>query len=157
MSVGVDSTCRDRGEEGIVGATGSMSGDDGFEREEMPARSVSDCERFRYVDDARLTVIDLGELSLDFCLSVDSRVSDCSGLTRPVFEEDETIAGGSWFIDLLERKRDKKPGREGGFPGDGGISCPFVGRALSTEGLPCFLFFFPVFMFSTRVAEKTTK
>ena len=59
------------------------------------------------------------------------------------------MAGVSWFIDLLERRRDKKPGRDGGFPGEGGTSCSFdpnEGRVLSMEGLPCFLVFFPVFI-----------
>jgi len=127
-----------------------MTGDDGLDREVTAARSVSDCDRFRYVDDARPTVIDFGEPSRDFCRSDDSRRSDCSGVTRPLLDVVEGIVGVSWFIDLLERKRDKKPGREGAFPGEAGIiSCslgPAPGRVLSTEGLPCFLLFFPVFI-----------
>ena|SRR5579862_6954074 len=116
-----DSAGSDRGDIG-GGATGSMSGEDGFERDVMAARSVHDWDRFLYVDDARPIVIDFGEPSRDFCFSDDSRLSGSSGVIRPVGGDGR--GGGSWGVDLLEeRSRDRKPGFEGTLPGDDGISC----------------------------------
>jgi|SRR5579859_750101 len=118
------------------GAIGSMSGEDGFERDVMAARSVHDWDRFRYVDDARPIVMDFGELSRDFCLSEDSRLSDCSGVIRPVGGDGR--GGGSWEDDLLDRNRVKKPGFETTLPGEAGISCscrPPCGYARSALGL----------------------
>lgn len=113
-----------------------MSGEDGFEREVMAARSVHDWDRFLYVDDARPIPTDLGELSRDFCFSEDTRLSCCSGVMRPVGGDGR--GGGSWELDLLERNRDRKPGLEAAFPGDAGISCscrPPWGYVRSAFGL----------------------
>jgi hypothetical protein len=122
--------CKNEGE-GKGGTAISTSGDEGFERV-IPAISVNECERLRYVDEARLTVMDFGELSCDdFWGSVERRPSDCSGVTRPAGGTGGNGMGseggcccGAGGRDLLERKRARNPpGFEGIFPGDAGISC----------------------------------
>ena len=61
-----------------------MSGDEGLERDVIPAISVREWEKLRYVEEARLIVIDFGELSWDvFWRSVERRLSAGSGVTRP--------------------------------------------------------------------------
>jgi hypothetical protein len=63
FSGGGESPWLERGD-GNGGAIASISGDEGFERDVIAVwKSVNDWDRFRYVDDAMLTVTDLGELS----------------------------------------------------------------------------------------------
>ena len=110
--------------DGNGGTTGSISGEEGFEREAIDARSVNECDKLRYVDDASPIAPDLGELSRDFWWSEEEpRLSDCSGVTRPA--EAEGTGGGSCGVDLFERKRERKLDLEveGGLPGEAGISC----------------------------------
>ena len=124
--------CRNEGD-GKGGTTISTSGEEGFERDVIPAMSVSEWERLRYVDEARPIVMDFGELSCDdFWGSVDRRPSDCSGVTRPAGGTGGNgmgSAGGCCGCccggrDLLERNRERNPpGLEGIFPGEAGISC----------------------------------
>jgi hypothetical protein len=131
-----------------------MSGDIGFEREVIAARSVRDWDRFRYVDDARLMGVDFGELSRDLCLSNESVRSFGSGVTCPV-DDAGSVGGGSCGVDL-ERKREKNPPLTEPLPGETGISCswsPSEGRVRSVDGLWFFLFFFPLFMVLTWGAQ----
>lgn len=107
--------------DGKGGTTGSTSGEDGLERDAIDARSVNECDKLLYVDDASPIVTDFGELSRDFWWSEEPRLSDCSGVTRPA--EVDGIGGGSWGVDLLERKRERNPDLGGGLPGEAGISC----------------------------------
>ena len=84
MLEGVPSRSIERGdaaEEG--GAIGSISGDEGLERDVIAARSVKDWDRLRYVDEATLIGTDFGEPSRDFCFSEEVLPSDCSGVILP--------------------------------------------------------------------------